>query len=128
MVDDSRNYLAADSGVGGAMIYLVTGATGLVGNNVVRQLLDAGETVRVLVRASSNLRGLDGLAVEKAIGDVRDAASVAAACQGIERVIHAAGYVHLGWSQLDLHRQVNVEGSRNVAIAARQAGIRMVHI
>ncbi len=110
------------------MKYLVTGATGLVGNNVVRQLLDAGEQVRVLVRASSDLRGLDGLEVEKAIGDVRDPASVAAACQGVQRVIHAAGYVHLGWSRLDLHRQINVEGTRNVAIAAREAGIRMVHI
>src|SRR5262245_2078595 len=110
------------------MKYLVTGATGLVGNNVVRQLLDAGDEVRVLVRASSDLRGLEGLPVEKAIGDVRDAASVAAACQGVQRVIHAAGYVHLGWSQLELHRQINVEGTRNVAIAAREAGIRMVHV
>src|SRR5437764_8927397 len=110
------------------MKYLVTGATGLVGNNVVRRLLGAGEEVRVLVRASSDLRGLEELRVEKSIGDVRDPASVAAACQGVQRVIHAAGHVHLGWSQLDLHRQINVEGSRNVAVAAREAGIRMVHV
>jgi dihydroflavonol-4-reductase len=110
------------------MKYLVTGATGLVGNNVVRQLLDGGDEVRVLVRATSDLRGLDGLPVERAIGDVRDAASVTAACQGVQRVIHAAGFVHLGWTLLDLHRQINVEGTRNVAVAAREAGIRMVHV
>lgn len=110
------------------MRYLVTGATGLVGNNIVRQLLDNGDDVRVLTRASSDPRGLDGLAVERATGDVRDSASLAAAMQGVDRVIHAAGYVHLGWSQLDLHRQINVEGTRNVAVAARESGIRMVHV
>jgi dihydroflavonol-4-reductase len=110
------------------MKYLVTGATGLVGNNIIRQLLGAGEDVRVLMRPSSDLRGLEGLQVERATGDVRDATSVITACQGVQRVIHAAGFVHLGWSQLELHRQINVEGTRNVAIAAREAGIRMVHI
>jgi dihydroflavonol-4-reductase len=110
------------------MKYLVTGATGLVGNNVVRQLVAAGEEVRVLVRESSDRRCLEGLPVERTLGDVRDAASVAAACRGVQRVIHAAGYVHLGWTNLDLHRQINVEGTRNVAVAAREAGIRMVHV
>jgi dihydroflavonol-4-reductase len=110
------------------MKYLVTGATGLVGNNVVRQLIDRGDEVRVLMRPTSDLRGLDGLPIERAIGDVRDAASVAAACQGVKFVIHAAGFVHLGWTHFDMHRQINVDGARNVAVAAREAGIRMVHV
>jgi dihydroflavonol-4-reductase len=110
------------------MKYLVTGATGLVGNNVVRQLLDTGEEVRVLVRPSSDLRGLEGLAVERAIGDICDASSVAPAMQNVQVVIHAAGFVHLGWSQLDTHRRINVGGTRNMAAAARQAGVRMVHV
>jgi dihydroflavonol-4-reductase len=43
-------------------------------------------------------------------------------------VIHSAGYVQLGRSRLDLHRAVNVEGTRNVAQAARAAGVRMIHV
>jgi dihydroflavonol-4-reductase len=110
------------------MKYLVTGATGLLGNNVVRQLLGAGEKVRVLSRASSDPRPLAGLAVECITGDVRDADSVHRACQGVDIVVHAAGHVHVGWTQLDVHRQINVEGLRNVAAAAQQAGSRLVHV
>lgn len=110
------------------MRYLVTGATGLLGNNVVRQLLDAGQRVRVLTRAASDPRPLSGLDVDLAAGDARDAAAVRSACQGIETVIHAAGHVQIGWKQLDLHRSINVEGTRNVAAAAREAGARLVHV
>jgi len=110
------------------MKYLVTGATGLLGNNVVRQLIEAGEPVRVLARASSDPKSLAGLDIERATGDVRDAASVAEACRGVQVVIHSAGHVHLGWTQMDLHQQINVEGARNVAIAAREAGLKMVHV
>src|SRR5688572_16982200 len=110
------------------MKYLITGATGLLGNNVVRQLIEAGEQVRVLARASSDPKSLAGLDIERATGDVRDAASVKEACRGVQVVIHSAGHVHLGWKQLDLHQQINVEGARNVAIAAREAGLKMVHV
>ncbi|MGH7134235.1 MAG: NAD-dependent epimerase/dehydratase family protein, partial [Pirellulales bacterium] len=50
------------------MITLVTGATGLVGNNVVRLLLDRGRAVRVLGRNGYNSRPLEGLEVERAVG------------------------------------------------------------
>lgn len=110
------------------MITLVTGATGLVGNNVVRLLLDRGQAVRVLERATSDLRPLDGLDVERAVGDVRDADSVRAACRGVGLVIHAAARVHIGWTGLDEQREVNVEGTRNVAMAAREVGARLVHV
>jgi dihydroflavonol-4-reductase len=66
--------------------------------------------------------------VERVAGDVRDPVAVAEGCRGVEVVIHSAGYVQLGWKQLDLHRQINVEGTRNVAAAARSAGARMVHV
>lgn len=110
------------------MKYLVTGSTGLLGNNVVRQLVSAGHSVRVLTRGSSDRRPLESLNVERIQGDVREVAAVAAACQGVDVVIHAAGHVHLGWTQLDKHQQINVEGTRNVAVAARDAGAKMVHV
>lgn len=110
------------------MQYLVTGATGLVGNNVVRLLLAAGHEVAVLTRATSDPRPLVGLDIRKLSGDVRDAPSVAAACQGIDVVIHAAGHVHIGWMEQDVHQAINVEGTRHVAVAARQAGAKLVHV
>ena len=110
------------------MRYLVTGATGLLGNNVVRQLLAAGQGVRVLARPTSDPRPLAGLELELAAGDVRDADSVRRACEGVDVVIHAAGHVHIGWRQADVHQAINVEGTRHVAAAARAAGARLVHV
>jgi len=110
------------------MTTLVTGATGLLGNNVVRLLLDRGESVRALIRESSDARPLEGLEVETVLGDVCDATSVLRACDGADVVVHSAGFVHVGWSQQDLQRAINVEGTRNVAKAAFEAGARMIHV
>ena len=110
------------------MTTLVTGATGLLGNNVVRLLLDRGESVRALVRESSDPRPLEGLEVETVLGDVCDATSVLRACDGADVVVHSAGFVHVGWSRQDLHRAINVEGARNVAKAASEVGARMIHV
>lgn len=110
------------------MPVLVTGATGLVGNNVARRLLELGTAVRVLARDSCDPRPLEGLDLEIVRGDVRDAAAVRRACEGAEAVIHAAGLIHIGWTRLEAARAINVEGTRNVATAAREAGARLVHV
>lgn len=110
------------------MTTLVTGATGLVGNNAVRTLLDQGERVRVLVRQTADDRPLAGLSVERVTGDVRDYESVRRGLAGADRVIHAAARVHIGWTDLELQQAINVEGSRNVARAAREAGVKLVHV
>lgn len=107
---------------------LVTGATGLVGNNVVRELLAQGHAVRVLSRSTAAARPLEGLDVERAVGDVCDPTSVEAAVQGAAAVVHAAAEVRIGRTGLALQRAVNVEGTRHVADAARRAGIRLVHV
>ncbi len=110
------------------MTTLVTGATGLVGNNAVRQLLERGEAVRVLVRESSAPAPLAGLDVDVVRGDVRDAAAVRAACRGADLVIHAAAYVHWGWSGIETHREINVGGTRHVCQGALEAGARLVQV
>lgn len=110
------------------MVTLVTGATGLLGNNILRLLLERGDQVRVLVRDSSDPRPLAGLAVEKRLGDIRNGGEVREACQGVSTVIHAAGDVRIGWSDLDKAKAINVEGTRAVAEAAKEAGARMIHV
>ena len=107
---------------------LVTGATGLVGNNLVRRLLDQGQSVRVLVRAGADARPLEGLGVERVRGDVRDRAAVDHACEGVQAVLHAAALIHLGWTQRERAREINVQGTRHLVEAARRAGARMVHV
>ncbi|MFV1968807.1 MAG: NAD-dependent epimerase/dehydratase family protein, partial [Pirellulaceae bacterium] len=107
---------------------LVTGATGLLGNNVARLLLARGAAVRVLIRNGSDRRSVDGLDVEIANGDICDPASVREACEGTRAIVHAAAYVQIGRSQLALHRQTNVAGTRSLARAARDAGARLVHV
>lgn len=110
------------------MITLVTGGTGLLGNNLVRALLVRGDAVRVLVRESADPRPLQGLEVERAPGDVRDEFAVRQACRGVDLVLHSAARVHIGRRDLELQRAINVEGARHVAVAARDAGARLVHI
>lgn len=110
------------------MPILVTGATGLLGNNIVRLLLEQGQAVRVLVRATSDPRPLEGLDVERIEGDVRDLESVRKACEGASGVIHSAGLVEIGWTHKQQAREINVGGTEHVAQAAREAGVRMVHV
>jgi len=110
--------------------FLVTGATGLVGNNVVRQLVGRGQSVRVLVRGRGEgvERAFAGLPVDRRHGSLDDVASISAAAVGSAVVVHAAAMVHCGWRHRDEMHKVNVEGTRRVARAARLAGARLVHV
>ncbi len=110
------------------MTILVTGGTGLVGNNVVRALLAKGQRVRLLLRDPSDPRPLSGLDVETTLGDICDAESLTAACRGVAAVVHAAAMVHIGWTRYEQQYAVNVTGAQNVAQAARAAGARLVHV
>jgi dihydroflavonol-4-reductase len=110
------------------MPVLVTGATGLVGNNVARRLREHGCDVRVLVREGSDPRPLEGLEVDIACGDLRDRSAVRRACEGVGAVIHAAALIQIGWTRLEVAREINVDGTRNVAEAARDMAVRLVHV
>lgn len=103
---------------------LVTGATGFVGWHVARCLLERGDRLRVLVRDPARLRELDG--VEAVQGDLRDAASLERAASGCGVVYHVAADYRL-WTRHpgEMHRS-NVEGTRHLLNAARQAGVERV--
>jgi dihydroflavonol-4-reductase len=101
---------------------LVTGATGFVGANVVRELLSAGATVRALVRPGSNRRALAGLAVELTEGDLTDGDSLGRAVAGIATVYHVAADYRLWAPDPRPLFRANVEGTRAILEAAGQAG------
>ena len=99
------------------MAVLVTGATGFVGEWLVRKLIENGETVHVLHRKSSNLQPLDGLQFVSKIGDVTDAESVSNACLDVDTVFHLAGVVGYSRQARQQMEDVNVKGTRNVVDA-----------
>ena len=88
------------------MTFLITGATGLLGNNVVRKLLEQGEAVRVLCRQSSDMRSLEGLDVEVVRGDIVEPEAVRSACREVEHVVHSAAEVRIGRSGIEHQRRM----------------------
>jgi len=108
------------------MTTLVTGATGFLGSHVARQLVDAGHSVRVLVRRSSNLQALEGMAVERVVGDLQDAPSIASAMKGVRRVFHVAADYRLWTRDPDEIYRTNVEGTLRLLEAAGEAGVEKV--
>ncbi len=105
-------------------MYVVTGATGHIGNVLVRHLLARGDRVRALVLRDDDLRPLTGLDVEIIYGDVTDPVSLEKAFAGADTVFHLAGIVTIMPGLKTLLQRVNIEGARNVAAACRQAGVR----
>lgn len=103
---------------------LVTGATGHIGNVLVRQLVARGERVRALLWRGEDDRPLQGLDVEIVHGDVLDLASLTPALRGVERVFHLAGLISIMPGPNEMVRRVNVEGTLNVMLASLQAGVR----
>lgn len=103
---------------------LVTGATGHLGNVLVRKLLSRGERVRALVLPDDSCISLAGLDVERVSGNVLAPPALERALAGVEIVYHLAGIISILPGAESLMQRVNVEGVRNVAQAALQAGVR----
>jgi dihydroflavonol-4-reductase len=104
-------------------MWLVTGATGHIGNVLVRKLLERGERVRALILPGESRAPLQGLNVETMEGDVLDASSLFGAFQGVRGVFHLAGIISIMPGSNPFVRKVNVEGTRNVMRVAKEAGV-----
>jgi dihydroflavonol-4-reductase len=108
------------------MITLVTGATGYLGVELVRELRARRRDVRALVRSPVSAARLDGTGAEIVEGDVLDRPSVERALEGVTRVFHMAGVVGHRASEDQRLRTVNVDGARIVMEACGQAGVERV--
>src|SRR5262245_24858603 len=102
----------------------VTGATGFIGGNLVRELLADGHAVRALVRPQSDQRNLTGLPVELVTGDLDDQANLAEQLAGCDVVFHVAAHYSLWARDADTIYRANVTGTKNLLAATRQAGVR----
>ncbi|HKF39588.1 MAG TPA: hopanoid-associated sugar epimerase [Candidatus Acidoferrum sp.] len=108
------------------MTTLVTGAAGFLGSHVARQLVARGETVRVLMRPSSNNRAISDLSLEYVTGDLRDAASLERAMKDVKRVFHVAADYRLWARKPQEIYDSNVGGTKNVLAAAKNAGVEQL--
>ncbi len=106
------------------MKVFVTGATGFVGREVVRQLHEVGHTIRILARNRQSPRVREAVSrwgVEVHTGDVLEAASLDGALTGIGAVIHLVGII--AEAGANTFERVHTGGTQNLVTAARQAGV-----
>ena len=108
------------------MTTLVTGADGLLGSHVVRELLTRGAKVRAMVQPASTSPTLEGLGIERVTGDLLSAESVRTALRGVDRVVHCAALTDQ-FAPTSRHWAVNFDGTRNVVEAClAESPIRLV--
>lgn len=106
------------------MKIFITGADGLLGANLTRQLIARGDTVRALIFPGCRLPALDGLAVERVEGDLLDDRfSLAEAMAGCEAVFHCAAITDM-WADEAVTRRVNVHGTRRILDACLEAKVK----
>lgn len=108
------------------MKVLVTGATGLLGANVIAWLSTQGFQLRALVRESSNLKGLDGLTYEKYIGDLTNAKSLEYAAKGCDFIVHAAANTLQWKTSRKEHEAVNIAGTKAIVAAAKVNNVKKI--
>jgi len=108
------------------MTTLVTGATGFVGSHVARLLVNQGHAVRIFSRNANKTDVLADLPVERAQGDLRDAASIERAMRGVRRVFHVAADYRLWSAHSEEIYESNVEGTRKLLDAAQRAGVERI--
>lgn len=108
------------------MSTLVTGATGFIGANVVRALLEAGHTVRALLRPASVTLNLHNLPIEMIYGDLLDPSSLRTALDGCHTLYHVAAHYSLWTPQPQTLYATNVDGTANLLRAALDLGLEKV--
>lgn len=108
---------------------LVTGADGLLGSNLVRELLSRNYHVKAFLQPGRPATTLRDLPIERAEGDLLDIESVRAAMRDCQYVIHAAAHTGVWPTRSAAIRAVNLNGTENVATCALEQGIeRLVYV
>ncbi|MFW5473610.1 NAD-dependent epimerase/dehydratase family protein [Knoellia sp. CPCC 206450] len=103
------------------MRYALTGATGFVGGELARQLVEAGHDVVALVRTPARASAMNAVGAELVEGDLDSDAALDRLLDRADGLFHVAGWYKLGERDRSPGRRVNVEGTRNVLTAARRA-------
>jgi dihydroflavonol-4-reductase len=108
------------------MKVFVTGATGFVGHHVAHALAGEGAQLRLLVRKSSKLANLDGIAGDTHVGDLSQPETLKPALAGCDAVVHVAADYRLWIPDPAAMYRANVDGTRELLRMAREAGVPRV--
>ncbi len=106
-----------------SMKVFLTGATGFVGSHVAKHLASQGAQLRLLVRKTSNLANLEGIAAETAVGDLLQPESMRSAIRGCDAVMHVAADYRLWVRDPQAMYAANVEGTRSLLRIAREEAV-----
>ena len=108
---------------------LITGGTGFIGVQLVKRLNKLGHNLKILIRESSDISPLEGLKnIEYVIGDVRDIDSVYQAIDEIEIIYHLAAFTQIWAKNNSIYKDININGTENVAKAALEKNIILIFI
>jgi dihydroflavonol-4-reductase len=105
-------------------VIVVTGATGHIGNVLVRELISRGELVKAIILPGEEISPLDGLTIEISVGDIRDREFLIRAFKGANTVYHLAGYISILTGNKAILNSINVEGTKNVVEACLKTGVK----
>ncbi|HUB68565.1 MAG TPA: NAD-dependent epimerase/dehydratase family protein [Candidatus Methylacidiphilales bacterium] len=105
---------------------LITGATGFIGRQLTRDLVSAGQPVRILARNPEKARSLFGETIEIVAGDLCDSQSVKRACAGISTIYHIGGIYRFGIRHRREIYQTNIDGTENLLAAAAAAQVEKI--
>jgi dihydroflavonol-4-reductase len=109
--------------MGGSVRAFVTGGTGFVGGAIVRKLVADGHEVSALVRPGTDTRQLDGLSVERIMGDLDDIDCLRTGVADCDWVFHVAALYSYWGHPWDEYYRSNVEGTKHVLEAAQEAKV-----
>jgi dihydroflavonol-4-reductase len=108
------------------MKVFLTGATGFVGHHVARAFAAEGADLRLLVRKSSNLANLEGIAGDTHVGDLSEPETLRSALAGCDAVVHVAADYRLWIPDPAAMYRANVDGTRELLRMARESGVPRV--
>jgi dihydroflavonol-4-reductase len=112
-----------------AMRILITGANGLLGSNLARVMLKAGEKVTLFVRPTADLTSIADLPCEIIYGDILDADALSKAIENVDAVIHAASTTDMYPHPYSFYESVNVNGTKNILqIMHASPGKRLIYV
>jgi len=111
------------------MKILVTGSTGLLGNNLIRELLSRGYDVTAMIEPGVKKGTLEGLRLNFVTGNILEQQNLEAAFRGMDYVFHAAASTNLYPNRSARQREINITGTRNVTEAILHAGVkRLIYV
>ena len=108
------------------MKVFLTGATGFVGGHVARAYTAQGASLRLLTRRTSNLAGIEGIAAETVLGDLRQPEALRSALAGCDALVHVAADYRLWVTDPEEMYAANVTGTRELLRLARELGVPKV--